>query len=69
MKKTLLARLTALAISAFFATVATVGVAVMMAETGEHGRTETLAATATPHVGKPATLTQWVAPAPAGRVL
>ena len=40
MKTSALARIYALAMSALFASVATIGVAVMMASTGEQARTE-----------------------------
>jgi hypothetical protein len=66
MKTSLFARAYAFAISALFATVATIGVAVMMAASGEHARTEFGASTAVQEsmqVGGP-TLTQWQAPAP-----
>jgi len=64
MKKSLLERLYAIAVSAVFATAATVGVAVLMTESGEQARAE-MSAAAVPSQVQPATpaLTQWQAPA------
>lgn len=67
MKTSTYARIYAFAISALFATVATIGVAVMMAASGEHARVEfgvsAAAQESAPESGT--TLTQWQAPAPA----
>jgi len=65
MKTNALARIYALAMSALFATVATVGVAVMMTSSGEQARMEVLAGAAAQRDAQPATpaLTQWQAPA------
>jgi hypothetical protein len=61
MKTNALARIYALAMSALFASVATVGVAVMMASSGEHARTEFNASAATRQSPQPVTtdLSQW----------
>jgi len=67
MKTSTLARIYAFAISALFATVATVGIAVLMASSGEQARGEFeagAAATQSIPADGPA-LTQWKVPAPA----
>ncbi len=68
MKTNAISRIYAFAISALFATVATVGVAVMMTASGEHARMEVSASAATP-AAQPATpqFTQWRSPAPESR--
>jgi len=65
MKTNALARIYALAMSALFASIATVGVAVMMTSSGEHARTEFSASAAPKQAVHPAPpeLTQWQAPA------
>jgi len=65
MKTNILARIYALAISALFASVATVGVAVVMTSSGEHARAEFNASAAARQGAQPAApaLTQWHAPA------
>ena len=65
MKTNALARIYALAMSALFATAATVGVAVMMTSSGEQARMEVLAGAAVQQDARPAApaLTQWQAPA------
>ena len=65
MKTNALTRICALAMSALFASVATVGVAVMMASSGEHARTDFNASAAARQSAQPAEpeLTQWQAPA------
>ena len=65
MKTNLLTRIYALAMSALFASVATVGVAVMMASSGEHARTEINASAVVQQSSQPATteLGQWRDPA------
>jgi hypothetical protein len=54
MKTNLMTRIYALAMSALFASVATVGVAVMMASSGEHARTDFNASAAAQQVSQPA---------------
>lgn len=69
MKTSIFARIYALAISALFATVATIGVAVMMAAGGEHARAE-FGASAAAHDSTQVSgsiLTKWQAPALAAR--
>jgi hypothetical protein len=65
MKTNALARIYALAMSALFASVATVGVAVLMASSGEQARMEFNASAAARQSAQPVTpaLTQWQAPA------
>jgi hypothetical protein len=65
MKTNALTHIYALAMSALFATVATVGVAVMMASSGERARTEFNAGAAARQTSQAATpeLTQWHTPA------
>jgi hypothetical protein len=65
MKSNLLPRIYALAMSALFASVATVGVAVMMTSSGEHARTEFNASVAAQQNAQSASpdLTHWQAPA------
>ena len=64
MRTSALARIFALAISALFATVATVGVAVLMTSSGEQAGTEPITSAAAQTGSQPATreLTQWQAP-------
>jgi hypothetical protein len=65
MKTNALTRIYALVMSALFASVATIGVAVMMASSGEHARMEFNASAAARQSAQPAAqeLTQWHAPA------
>ncbi|MBK8739221.1 MAG: hypothetical protein IPM02_06550 [Betaproteobacteria bacterium] len=60
MKTNAMSRIYAFAMSALFATVATVGVAVMMTSSGELARTEFIAAATQPATTN---LSQWQAPA------
>jgi hypothetical protein len=64
MKTSIFARMYAFAISALFATVATVGVAVLMAASGGHARVEFNASAAVRDTAQAAgpTLTQWQTP-------
>ena len=64
MKTSVLARIYALAMSVLFASVATVGVAVMMSSSGEQAIIELNASAAARTGSQPATpeLTQWHAP-------
>lgn len=66
MKTNAISRIYAFAISALFATVATAGVAVMMAASGEHARMEFNAATQAAQPASPQ-FTRWQAPAPESR--
>jgi len=65
MKTNTLTRLYALAMSAVFASVATVGVAALMAASGEDAQAQFTASVPARHVSEqaPSTLTQWSAPA------
>jgi hypothetical protein len=69
MKTNALVRIYALAMSALFASVATVGVAVMMASSGEQARTESNASAATQQSPQSTTteLGQWHGPATGAR--
>lgn len=69
MKTNALTRIYALAISALFASVATVGVAVMMTASGERARTEFNAGVAARQTSQATTpeLTQWQAPVAAAK--
>jgi hypothetical protein len=69
MKTTALARIYALAMSALFASVATVGVAVMMASSGEHARMDFDASAAAQQSSQSGTaaLSQWHEPAISAR--
>lgn len=63
METNALVRIYALAMSVLFASLATVGVAAMMASSGEHARTEFTARAAARQSSQPATpeLTRWQA--------
>ena len=65
MKTNMLVRIYALAMSALFAAVTTVGIALMMTASGEQARTHFNASAAAPQNSQSATreLTQWHAPA------
>ena len=64
MKTNAMTRIYALVMSTLFASVATLGIAVMMTSSGEHGRTEFNARAAAPQTSQQASpeLTQWQAP-------
>ena len=65
MKTTFLTRVYAVALSVVFASVATLGVAVLMDATGEHGRLDGAASASARQSADPAKseITQWKAPA------
>ena len=67
MKTHFLTRVYAIAISVVFASIATVGVAVLMDASGEHGRSGVSAAARQGADPAKAELTQWKAPAAASK--